>query len=118
MDEHYEAAFQSAMERWNAHREAFDRAQQQDEWDFKQFHAAWDAGKPNVLERGVTIAVANSNLWWSSKRDHHVRYDPEKKILLIEFPDVEKFQFFKWTGAKTRASSLAPAPPVVLIYRL
>jgi restriction system protein len=90
------------MERWNAHRETFVRAQQQDERDFTQLRAAWDAGRPDVLEKGVTIAVANSNLWWSSKRDHQVRYDPETKTLLVEceFPDVEKFQFYKQSGSK------------------
>lgn len=92
-----EMAFQSAMQKWNAQREEFEKAQERDERYFAQLRNALEAGVSDALEKGVATAVTNARLWWPTRDSNRVHFDRERKILLVEFefPDVEKFSFYK-----------------------
>lgn len=90
-----EADYNAAVMRWNRHREQFEAAKQQEDWFFSKLRAAWEARKPEAIQRTLAIAVETSQLPWASRRSHRVRFDPSNGILLVdyEFPDVERLSF-------------------------
>ena len=67
------------------------------------------------------IAIENSNLcWYKTRSDHQVRYDRETKTLLVdyEFPDVERFAFYKPDTLKSVAKTQRRELQERLVYGL
>lgn len=96
--EETEAEYQAALQRRVSHREEFEKCRDEEASLLGKLHAAWTAGRSEAIEPGVRLAVANSNRWWRTKRDHRVRYDIDTKALLVDYelPDVEKIAFQKY----------------------
>jgi hypothetical protein len=87
-----DANYQAACERWDSERQKFESARNAEETLLGRLRNAWEAGRPEAIEPGIRISLANSRRWWNTKLTEQVRYDPDTKTLLIEceFPDVKK----------------------------
>jgi restriction system protein len=103
-----ETKYQAALQRWNSQRSEFEQARNEEERLLGKLYASWTANQPEAITPGLRISLANSNDWWEIKSGHRVGYDPDTRILLIEFefPDAEKLEFTK-IGARNTLRPVA-----------